>query len=703
MRCLWFLILSVSVHAQTATIRTPAAEFTVSGSGVSRGALLRNGRRLTLEVPPPPETIIVDGVARTFTPETAPATTPAQNSYGAAGWRIEARQRAGAIERTILCEAYRDFPSLLVSSATYRNTGASPARLEGIAAERHAFQNSGGGNPGGRLWSFHGASEEWGADDVTPLAPGLIRANRMGASLANGDGGGVPLIAVWDAEVGEAVGHLETLPLSLAIPVKVDAGGIARTAVEFEPVTLAPGESWSAPRTFLMLFAGDYYEPLRLYSQVMQRQGWKLPAPSQEAYNVSWCGWGYGFNVTAADMLGVIPKLKELGIRWATLDDRWFDTYGDWNPRADTFPGRSMQDMVRQYHREGILVQLWWVPIAAEYPGVKGGSHAYVEARVLREHPDWMVLGPDGRPARMTRGLATLCPALKEVQEYYRGLTEKFIRDWDFDGHKLDNIFSVPKCYNPKHHHRSPDDSVNAMGEVYKIVYETTRRLKPQSVTQSCPCGTPPNIAWLPFMDQSVTADPLSSIQVRRRVKLYKALLGDSAPVYGDHVELTDLLKSGKIADSGRDFASTVGTGGVPGTKFVWPRAGEGANAVLLDQSKESEWKRWLDIYRSKMLSRGEFRNLYVTGFDSPEGYVVEKSGKMYYAFFAGLPDDRWNGRIELRGLSAGRWSLYDYVNGRSLGEVDAGKPFLDARFTGSLLLEASPISLGLNVPPPPR
>jgi alpha-galactosidase len=75
----------------------------------------------------------------------------------------------------------------------------------------------------------------------------------------------------------------------------------------------------------------------------------------------------------------------------------------------------------------------------------------------------------------------------------------------------------------------------------------------------------------------------------------------------------------------------------------------------------------------------------------------------MYYAFFAGLPDDRWNGRIELRGLSAGRWSLYDYVNGRSLGEVDAGKPFLDARFTGSLLLEASPISLGLNVPPPPR
>jgi alpha-galactosidase len=58
----------------------------------------------------------------------------------------------------------------------------------------------------------------------------------------------------------------------------------------------------------------------------------------EEAYNVSWCGWGYEFNVTPAQMLGTVPKLKEMGIKWVTLDDRWFDTYGDWNPRHDTFP-----------------------------------------------------------------------------------------------------------------------------------------------------------------------------------------------------------------------------------------------------------------------------------------------------------------------------------------------------------------------------
>ena len=32
------------------------------------------------------------------------------------------------------------------------------------------------------------------------------------------------------------------------------------------------------------------------------------------------------------------------------------------------------------------------------------------------------------------------------------------------------------------------------------------------------------------------------------------------------------------------------------------------------------------------MLSKGTFRNLYVYGYDTPEGYAIEKDGKMYYA-----------------------------------------------------------------------
>ena len=313
-------------------------------------------------------------------------------------------------------------------------------------------------------------------------------------------------------------------------------------------------------------------------------------------------------------------------------------------------------------------------------------------ARVVQQHPDWLILDQNGKHARMVRGLAALCPALPEVQEYYKELSTKFIRDWGFDGHKLDNVYTVPACYNPKHRHKSPEDSIHAMGEVYKAIFETTRALKPDSVTQSCPCGTPPNLAWLPYMDQAVTGDPVGSVQVRRRIKMYKALLGPQAAVYGDHVELTTIryANGANEIDEGKDFASTVGAGGVVGTKFVWPDPGPHFKTVLLTPEKEALWKKWMDLYNSKMLSRGTFLDLYVTGYDVPEGYAIAKDGKMYYAFFAPDPATRWKGEVELRGLEPGKYRVVDYENGKDLGAIDGRSPKLAVEFTHHLLLEVS-------------
>jgi len=441
------------------------------------------------------------------------------------------------------------------------------------------------------------------------------------------------------------------------------------------------------------IYSGDFYEPLHLWSRVLQKEGWEIPKPSSEAYNVSWCGWGYEFNVTPAQMLGTVPKLKELGIKWATLDDRWFDTYGDWDPRPDTFPGDSIKKMTDEFHKQGELVQLWWLPLGVEDGQGKYESHKYLLSKVAKEHPEWLILDKNGKHARMVRDLAVLCPAVPEVQAYYKQLTEKFIRDWGFDGSKLDNIYTVPMCYNPAHHHKSPQDSVNAMADVYKTIFQTTRAIKPESVTQSCPCGTPPSLAWLPYMDQAVTADPVGAVQVRRRIKMYKALLGPEAAVYGDHVELSAMTRVGKSwLEHGNDFASTIGTGGVVGTKFVWPDPGPKFKNVLLTQNKEAHWKKWIGIYNEKMLSKGNFRNLYVDGYDTPEGYAIEKDGKMYYAFFA-PSSAAWRGEVELRGLEPGTYHVVDYADGKDLGTVEATAdkaPRLATEFKEHLLLEVS-------------
>jgi len=230
------------------------------------------------------------------------------------------------------------------------------------------------------------------------------------------------------------------------------------------------------------------------------------------------------------------------------------------------------------------------------------------------------------------------------------------------------------------------------MAEVYKAIFQTTRALKPDSVTQICPCGTTPNFTWLQYMDQAVTADPVGGVQVRRRIKWYKALLGPRAAVYGDHVELSEMTRTGNgnWKEHGRDFASTLGTGGVLGTKFTWGDTSPKYKDVALTASKEAQWKQWISLYNEKMLSRGEFRDLYVYGYDVPEAYVIEKDGTMYYAFFTKDPSVPYQGAIELRGLESGKYHVTDYVGEKDLGTVDSSNPRLITSFTGHLLIETT-------------
>lgn len=702
-------VVSVSIQSDRISIETSAAKFQILPSGYLRGYLRRNGAELTLDDPQSAgaadsaDAVVMDGnELRDFDLDfTHAQISEASHRLGALGKRIEITaisKSRSEIEKTISIECYDNFPSLVLVTAAYKNIGARAVKFETVISQRHELDAS-LIDPQVRpfaMWSFHGSSEKWGKDNVVLMSKDFSRANPMEQVMQGdpGTGGGIPIVAFWTGEMGEAIGHLETLPLSLAIPVRVAENERVVASIELRPEsTLAPGEVYSTPVSFLAVFHGDYYEPLRMYSEALGAQGWKVPKPNEADYEANWCGWGYELKFTPAQMTGTIPKLQELGLKWTTLDAGWFGNRGDWQPRA-SLGVEGIKKIVDAFHAAGLRITLWWIPIVVEDgQGIDMlDNRPYKLANVVKEHPDWLMLDKDGKHARMTTGLAGLCPALPEVQEYYRQLTKRMISDWGFDGHKLDFSFAVPPCYNPKHHHKSPYDSTQAMGEVYKVIFETTRALKPESVTQSCPCGTPPNMAWLPFIDQAVTADPVGSVQVRQRIKMYKALLGPYAAVYGDHVELTRItgMNSDREQDLGRDFASTVGVGGVLGTKFTWPDYGPKLKNVYLNSEKEIEWKRWIAIYNRLKLSRGDFRDLYIYGYDVPEAYAIEKSGKMYYAFFAPAGVSEWHGTIELRGLAAGKYRVTDYENGDDLGTIDAAQPQLAARFQEHLLIETA-------------
>lgn len=715
--------IRVNPAADGLRVQTSTAEFVLFPNGYVKASLARKSAPSTLDDPgtePGQLLTVAHHPVTDFSLDLAHAQVgDAQGKLGRTGKHIEvhASSPSLALDETLTLEFYDDFPGLALVSASFRNTGPKDVLLDAIALQKHRLNATlaDAAAAHNQMWTFQGSSLKWGKDETFLMPAKFSQQNPFGAPVEVKDdlgrvGGGIPVVAFWTAHIGEAVGHLETVPLVLSIPVETTSDGRVDVSVHFPAnTTLKPGEVFSTPRTFVAVYSGDFYEPLNTWSNAVEREGLAKPSNNDENYAVSWCGWGYEANVTPKQMTGTIPKLKELGIHWATLDDRWFSNYGDWLPRPDTFPGDSIQQLVKEFHQQGLKMQLWWLPLAVEDGKYRYEEHKYVVSDVVKEHPEWLVLDKSGQPARMARNLATLCPALPEVQDYYKKLTERFIRDWDFDGHKLDNIYSVPPCYNPKHHHKSPNDSVYAMGDVYKIIFETTRALKPNSITQSCPCGTPPSLAWFRYLDQAVTADPVGSIQVRRRIKMYKALLGPRAAIYGDHVELTRLLgaNTDHELDVGSDFASTLGTGGVLGTKFTWPDYGPKFKTVFLNDQKMDHWKKWIALYNQKILSKGNFLDLYVYGYDSPEAYAIEKDGSMFYAFYApanaaksktdsGTPGT-WKGDVELRGLSPKQYRVLDYVNNKDYGVVSGGAsgpaPRLHVEFQDHLLLQATPAS----------
>ena len=157
-----------------------------------------------------------------------------------------------------------------------------------------------------------------------------------------------------------------------------------------------------------------------------------------------------------------------------------------------------------------------------------------------------------------------MCPANRDVVEYHRALVRKILVDWGFDGLKLDgqHMNGVPACYNPAHHHARPEESVEALPDFFRAIYETAQSVKPGTLVEFCPCGTGFSFFTMPHFNMSVASDPRSSFQVRSKAKTLKALMGDNVHFFGDHVELSD---------GANDFASTLGVGGVVGTQFVLP------------------------------------------------------------------------------------------------------------------------------------
>ena len=578
------------------------------------------------------------------------------------------------IEKRITVLLYDQFPGFALLKVAYRNMGIEPISIEGWVNGEHVLKPA----PDGVLeyWSFSGASYADRRDWVQALHEGFDQPNFMGMN-ATDYGGGTPVLDVWRRDAGLAVGHVEPVPKLIGLPLRVTKAG-ARVAVESDQVvTLPPGESFSTLETFVAVHRGDYFPILDTYRRILAKRGAEQAKVPAAAYEPIWCGWGYKRDCTVKQILGVLPKASELGLIWAVVDDGWQTALGDWYLDAKKFPrgDADMIALVKAIKDRGMKPRLWVAPLAAE-PGTD----------LLRDHSDLLLLDKIGAPQDVTGwNSLCLCPAYSATVERSRALVRKVMGEWGYAGLKIDgqHLNGVAACYNPAHRHTKPEESIEKLQDLYKAMYEEAIAINPNAVVEICPCGTSYAFHNMPYMNQAVASDPLSSWQVRHKGKAIKALMGPSAAYAGDHVELSD---------GGNDFPSTIGIGAVVSTKFTWPHDPRSENEFLLTAHKEAQWRRWIALYNQKRLAEGCYRgDLYDIGFDKPETHLVTKNGCYYYAFYA----DRWNGEVELRGLGSGRYTVVDYWRGKTIGLVSAKSNRIFMSFKHFLLLEVTPLKGG--------
>jgi alpha-galactosidase len=589
-------------------------------------------------------------------------------------WVIRGTDKSNNIEKILSIKCYKKFEDAAYYKVQYINHGNKKLPvLKWVNNDYNIIPLK----DSIKFWSFQGSSHEDRRDWIQKIQPGFYEKNFMGMN-ASDYGGGIPLIDLWRKDAGIAIGHTETVGKLVSLPIDFDTySANANMHIEYEfteEKMLLPGDTLSTFETFVSVHQKDCFVSLQNFAAYMHTKGITPATPEPAAFEPVWCAWGYERDFTLPQILQTLPKVKEMGFKWAGLDDGFQQAEGDWHTNAIRFKGGDgeMKAFVDSIHAQGMKAVLWWAPLAAD-----------PESKLLKANPNMLLKQKNGTPQFITWWDAYyLSPTDSAVLEETKKTVQLFMQDWGFDALKLDgqHMNACAPDYAGGHNIQLPEESYEKMPLLFKTIYETARKIKPNAIIEFCPCGDCINFYHMPYTNQFVASDPVTSWQVRLKGRVYKALMPGTA-YFGDHVELTD---------NKNDFASQVGIGAVPGTKFIYPATGLASkDENLLTPEKELLLKKWMKIYNSLLLSKGDYLGgLYDIGYDYPETHCIEKDGSMYYSFY----NPHFAGNIELRGLDKNKkYKAYDYFNETDLGSIKGNNPVLKISFDKFLLIQVKP------------
>jgi alpha-galactosidase len=482
-------------------LRSPQAEFSVHRSGYISAAV-RDAAGGAAGLDDPPEgwsydTIEVDGAQPAFIMDLDG--TDDEVLPGRTGRRLTLTGDSPTVplRKHVVLEVRVHVPALALITISYENRGKRPIVIERQRFQRHRLV------PG--LVSFQSAGLSR-PTEILPLSPGLSRRLLLGTPFRLDRGGGLPVLAFWNAQAGLAVGSLNRDLRLLSAQVAVAADGRAEVGLEVAPRRpVMPGSTVMFPQSFVMAFRGDFQVPLTHFARGLFGRLPPVPAHADE-------------------------------VRWVSLDCG--PCNGLLTSPAQPLPG-ALKAQVAALRGRGYLVRLRWRPL-------------YVAPRspLALRHPDWLLSNAAGRPIAGPE--LPLCPLHAEVTRHHQLLVRRLLSELAPDGLAVEDVYTLPWCLNPDHGHSLPGELVLHLPAFYQVLFAAARAARPAALLQIDPAGGPANYRLLPLADQAVVP-PATGRPLRRLLKQYRALLTRAPQV------------AGPALASDQDLAAVVGLGAVPG------------------------------------------------------------------------------------------------------------------------------------------
>lgn len=189
----------------------------------------------------------------------------------------------------------------------------------------------------------------------------------------------------------------------------------------------------------IVRFVGGYDEVFDKYFAAMS-----LPAKKRVDRLTGYTSWYNYFqkideNIILRDLKGLSRAHDSVNI--FQIDDGYEIFVGDWlDYNGKDFPN-GMKTIADAVHRDGYLAGIWLAPFNVQ----RGKS------RILKEHPDWLICNPDGKPQLgcvAWGGAYTLDIYNSEVREHLKKVFDTVLNDWGYDMVKLDFLYS--QCRTPR-------------------------------------------------------------------------------------------------------------------------------------------------------------------------------------------------------------------------------------------------------------